>query len=282
MFTSPRLRYALAAAMLSLAALPGYASDDRRHPPSPQDDVLLACADRNGELRLVESHRDCRRNELPVRWSVRGPQGPQGEIGPQGPQGLTGPRGETGPQGERGPQGEPGPQGEQGPQGDVGPQGAQGPAGPGFSGSQHYALGNGDFRGVTPATQLVMFPIAPPRGVYVTGGGDARLVAGVHLPQNAIVTDVTVRGFDATAAADLRVELLAQDQMSGTTTPLQGGPFGSTGSPGAFNESVPVNTVIDNHNFHYFVHVTSSTTAWGPQLQVLGVVISYRMPAPTE
>ena len=251
--------------MVALAALPGYASDERRDLPSPQSDMLLACAERNGELRLVESHRECRRNEVPVRWNVRGPQGSQGEAGPQGPQGPTGP------------------QGEQGPQGELGPQGARGPAGPGFSGPQYYALGNGDFRGVTPATQLVMFPVAPPRGVYVTGGGDARLVAGVHLPQNAIVTDVTVRGFDGTAAADLRVEFVAQDQLSGASTPLHAVPLGSTGSAGAFNETAAVNAVaIDNLNFHYFVHVTSSTPAWGPQLQVLGVVISYRMPTPTE
>jgi hypothetical protein len=252
MFSSPRLRYALAAASLWLAAVPGYASDDR-NPPTPQDDVLLGCVERNGELRLVDSHRECRRHELPVRWNVRGPQGTQGEIGPQGPQG------------------------------DVGPQGAQGPAGPGFSGPQYYALGNGDFRGITLATQLVMFPIAPPRGVYVTGGGDARLVAGVHLPQNAVVTEIAVRGFDGTPAADLRVEFLAQDQLSGATTPVHALPFGSNGNTGAFNETAAVSGLsIDNSNFHYFVHVTSSTAAWGPQLQMFGLVITYRMPTPTE
>jgi Collagen triple helix repeat (20 copies) len=274
MFKSPQLRSALAAAMLWLAAAPLYASDDRRNPPPPQDDVMLACADRSGELRLVESHRECRRNEAPVRWNVVGPRGTQGDMGPQGPQGPEGAKGETGPKGE------PGVQGETGAQGDVGPQGARGPAGPGFSGTQYYTLGNGDFRGVTLATQLVMFPIAPPRGLYVTAGGDARLVAGVHLPQNAIVTDVTVRGLDASAAADLRVEFLAQDQMSGATTPLTAGPFGSTGNAGAFNETTPVSSVsIDNQNFHYFVHVTSSAASWGPQLQVFGIVITYRMPA---
>ena len=56
----------------------------------------------NGQLRVVRAASDCRPSELAVRWSERGPAGPQGERGLQG---------------ERGPQGEQGLQGEQGPQG---------------------------------------------------------------------------------------------------------------------------------------------------------------------
>jgi hypothetical protein len=280
MFTSPRLRHAVAAAAVWLAAAPGYSSDQKHSSPALQDGVMLACVERSGDLRFVESHAECRRNETPVRWNVRGPQGPQGETGPQGAQGLTG---ATGERGQQGPAGAQGAQGEAGPRGDVGPQGARGPAGPGFSGLQYYTVGNGDFRGVTPATQLVMFPLNPPRGLFVTGGGDARLIAGIHLPQNAKVTEIAVRGFDATAAADLRVELVAQDQITGATTPLHDLPFGSAANVGLFNEAAAVNAVaIDNRNFQYFVHVTSSTPAWGPQLQLLGIVITYTMPEPAE
>ena len=58
--------------------------------------------------------------------SLRGEQGPQGEVGPQGPAGEQGPQGEVGPQGPQGEKGDKGDQGEVGPQG---PQGEQGPAG---------------------------------------------------------------------------------------------------------------------------------------------------------
>jgi hypothetical protein len=265
MLTPPRFALAVVATML-LAPLPGLASDQRhdpRVPPGPHDGVLLACADRQGDLRVVDSHDECRRNETPVRWNIRGPEGPQGE---QGPQGVAGPQGL---------------QGEQGPQGDIGPQGARGPAGPGFSGTQFYAVGNGDFRGVSPATQLVMFGVQPPRGVHVAGTADLRLVAGVHLPQNAVISDITLRGTDASPTSDLRVELIAQDQLSSAATPLHM-PVASSGVPGPFSVSAAVDSaIVDNQNFHYFVHV-SSTATWGPPLQVLGVVVTYTMPLPTE
>ena len=64
--------------------------------------------------------------------SLKGAQGPQGEIGPQGPAGEKGDQGEVGPQGEQGPagiDGQDGEQGEVGPQGPAGEKGEQGPAG---------------------------------------------------------------------------------------------------------------------------------------------------------
>lgn len=55
-------------------------------------------ADRRGagQLRVVDSPEDCRRNETPISWSREGPQGPQGPEGPQGPQGPEGPPGPPG------------------------------------------------------------------------------------------------------------------------------------------------------------------------------------------
>jgi Collagen triple helix repeat (20 copies) len=270
-----RVVFGLAAAMLCIGTA-AQASDPRADVPQPlPDGVILACADRQGDLRIVESHEECRRNETPVRWNVRGPQGPRGEIGPQG---LPGPRGEQGPQGEQGPAGPQGPAGEPGPKGETGPQGARGPAGPGFSGTQYYTVGSGDLRGVTPASQVLAFPAGPsPRGIYVNSG-EPRLIAGVHLPQNAVISEVSLRGADLNATSDLRVELIAQDQMSGAPAPLHAA-FGSTGSSGLFDVSTPVDSaVVDNRNFYYLVQVTS-TGPWGQALQVLGVVITYTMPA---
>ena len=89
MVTSPRLPVVLATAILWLAAGPGYASDRKPDPaPVPADGVLRACADKHGDLRLVESHDECRRSETPVFWSVQGPQGPQGVPGIPGQPGV--------------------------------------------------------------------------------------------------------------------------------------------------------------------------------------------------
>lgn len=91
--------------------------------------VINACQARgNGQLRVVSSARDCRRNEQAISWNAQGPQGP---AGPQGAQGLPGPQGATGPAGAPGTAG---PQGEAGPQGLTGPQGPAGPPGPAGSG----------------------------------------------------------------------------------------------------------------------------------------------------
>ena len=84
--------------------------------------VLNACVQKNsGNMRLVDSSDDCRKNENIVSWNVQGsagPDGPQGEPGQEGPKGDPG---EPGSQGPEGPQGEPGPAG---PQGDPGPAGS--------------------------------------------------------------------------------------------------------------------------------------------------------------
>jgi hypothetical protein len=277
MVKSPRRHLALAIATLWLASPFAYASDRKADPElPPADGVLRACADKHGNLRMVDSLDECRRNETPVLWNIRGPQGPTGEIGPQGIEGQVGPQG---PQGNEGPAGRQGEQGEQGPPGDVGPQGAQGPAGPGFSGTQYYTVGSGDLRGVTPASQVIAFPAGPhPRGIYVASG-ESRLIAGIHLPQNAVIGEVSLRGADANATADLRVELIAQDQLSGVPTPLHPA-FGSSGNAGLFSVSAPVDSAtVDNRNFYYLVQVTS-TGPWGQALQVLSVVITYTMPAP--
>ena len=250
MRTTLRLPLAVATAMILLAA-PAAASGSSDVTSAPTaGDVILACANKQGDVRIVESHADCRRNETPVRWNVRGPEGPRGPVGPQGPQG---------------------------PQGPEGPQGAQGPPGPGFSGTQYYTVGSADLRGVSPASQIVAFPAGPaPRGIYVSAG-ETRLLGGIHLPQNAVITEVSLRGSDVSAASDLRVELIAQDQLSGVPTVLHA-PVGSSGNAGLFGVSTPVDSaVVDNRNFSYFVQVTS-TGPWGQSLQVTGVVVTYTMP----
>jgi hypothetical protein len=142
-------------------------------------------------------------------------------------------------------------------------------------------VGSADFRGVSPATLVAAFPLGPaPRGVYVQAG-ENRLVAPIHLPQNAVINEISFRGSDASPGSDLRVDVLAQDQLSGNVIPLHPAPLASSGNAGLFNASTAVNSPVDNNNFYYLVQVTS-TGPWGPSLQVLSVVITYTMPEPAE
>lgn len=94
-------------------------------PASPvvhaQGGVIYACVASSGLLRYVSSAAECRTSEVPVEWSIVGPQGP---AGPQGETGATGAQGETGPTGSQGPQGDTGATGPQGPEGAQGPAGA--------------------------------------------------------------------------------------------------------------------------------------------------------------
>ena len=109
-----------------LAAAPtGGAIAVARGPHSSRT-VIQACVRKDGRLRLVAANAACRRNEHPISWNVRGPQG---EPGPQGPPGPAGANGAPGLDGAQGPPGADGAQGPPGPQGERGPQGPKGDTG---------------------------------------------------------------------------------------------------------------------------------------------------------
>lgn len=103
-----------------------------------EDDVIYACANKQGKLRVIDGE-ECKKNERLLAWSVvgtggeqgpPGPQGQKGDTGPMGPQGGQGPMGPQGLRGATGAKGDKGEQGQQGLAGAAGPQGPKGEAGP--------------------------------------------------------------------------------------------------------------------------------------------------------
>ena len=70
-----------------------------------QSGVIIACVASNGSLRYVSSAAACRNNEVPVEWSIVGPQGATGATGETGATGAQGPAGPQGPEGAQGPAG---------------------------------------------------------------------------------------------------------------------------------------------------------------------------------
>lgn len=62
-------------------------------------EVIHACADGRGILRMIHAGGSCTSTETPVNWNVQGTQGvsgPTGATGAQGPAGPAGARGLTG------------------------------------------------------------------------------------------------------------------------------------------------------------------------------------------
>ena len=60
-------------------------------------DTIQACRNlRHGLVRIAVNPSECKRNEVPLAWSTRGPAGPKGDSGPAGAKGDTGPAGPKG------------------------------------------------------------------------------------------------------------------------------------------------------------------------------------------
>ncbi len=129
----------LVVAFAALALLGGAAFANERSPSRRADDVIVACAKKSGQIRLVATAAACKRRESAVKWNIagqkgdpgaKGETGPAGAPGPQGSPGAVGPPGPAGPAGAQGASGERGAAGPQGPAGAAGAQGAVGPQGP--------------------------------------------------------------------------------------------------------------------------------------------------------
>lgn len=137
----------VAAAMVGGAFAAGHGLTAKRQ--AAASNVLFACVktkkneDAEGQIRMVNTLADCKKNETGIQWNIVGPPGPQGL---QGVPGIPGPKGETG---ATGPQGLSGPQGVAGPQGATGATGPEGPAGPqgaaGQSGGGSLTSPSGEF-----------------------------------------------------------------------------------------------------------------------------------------
>src|SRR4051812_14804658 len=82
--------------------------------------VITGCYDtklKTGNLRIIDSSKQCLTGETRITWNQRGPAGAAGAPGAPGKQGEQGQQGQQGEQGEQGPPGEQGLPGETGPQG---------------------------------------------------------------------------------------------------------------------------------------------------------------------
>jgi type VI secretion system secreted protein Hcp len=87
-----RKRFAAVAAVLAVGTVGvaiGWAA-------SGDTNQINACADKQGNLRMLSGSDACTAKEAAVHWSVTGPQGAQGPQGAPGAQGPAGPQGPPG------------------------------------------------------------------------------------------------------------------------------------------------------------------------------------------
>lgn len=81
------------------------ASSGRAGGPQPGGNLVAACVSGTGQLAWFEQSNPghkCADGLYTWKWSVTGPQGPQGSPGPRGYPGPQGPQGDTGAQGPSG------------------------------------------------------------------------------------------------------------------------------------------------------------------------------------
>lgn len=201
-------------------------------------DVIYACANGSGVLRVVAAPNACNRGESPLQWNVTGPQGPAGPMGAQGPQGLTGPMGPAGAPGPRGPVGL---TGAMGPAGPAGPAGAQGPQGPvGLTGAMGLAGPAGPAGGPGPqgpqgipgvsGLQIVSqqgTKASCPSGKFALGGG--AVADGNAAQSNLADNNVVSASFPSGASAwGATFSLISTDQYGQPSSFLFGGGSGTT------------------------------------------------------
>lgn len=226
--------------------------------------------DVNGPIRCRSGGIEFPDGTVQTTAALTGPRGPAGPQGPQGAEGLQGqmgpagpqgPAGNDGPQGPAGPRGAQGPQGAQGAQGPQGSQGPQGPAGKGYTGTQYYVTGAGNFQAVAD-NQVARFAVNSPNGGYsFLVGGTSAMVAPVHLPTGARIEAIRLRGYDTIASTNIKVSLVAKRHTSSATTTLAEFTT-NNGSPGFFDVQANFLHSVDHQTYSYYLRAELIGGGW--------------------
>jgi len=132
---------------------------------------------------------------------------------------------------------------------------------------QYFTIGS---EGFVPGSNVDYFNTYGNGGAYIVSGSGG-MVAPVHLPQGAVVTEFRVYYYDL-SAGDLDVTLYRQGFNSSY---LQMANVSSSGTPGYSSgvDTVISSATIDNTSYSYMVDAYS--TAWDSNLKIKAAVIVY-------
>jgi hypothetical protein len=134
--------------------------------------------------------------------------------------------------------------------------------------AQYFVVGG---EGFVPGSNVDYFNTYGNGGAYIVSGSGA-LVAPVHLPHGAVVTELRVFFYD-NSSSDMTVSLDLQGMSGGYSTMAR---VSSSGAPGYMSETDTTITsaTIDNLAYSYLVYAYCS--AWdGGNLKIKGAVIRY-------
>jgi hypothetical protein len=139
------------------------------------------------------------------------------------------------------------------------------------SGVQYFTIGS---EGFVPGSNVDYFNTYGMGGAYIVSGNGG-MVAPVHLPNGAVVTEFRVYYYD-NSPGDLYVVLYGQTFSSGY---FQLALVTSSGTPGYSNgvDTTIDSATIDNTSYSYMVDAAS--TAWDSNLRIKAVVIKYSVNA---
>ncbi|HEY5910073.1 MAG TPA: hypothetical protein VJA21_05655 [Verrucomicrobiae bacterium] len=142
------------------------------------------------------------------------------------------------------------------------------------SGQQYYMLGGEAFC----PTANVNYTNLPgtARGAFIVSGSGT-MVAPVHLPHGAVITEFRVYYMD-NSTADLYIVLRAREFTDpNMITNYEMASFSTAGTSGNTNQSttwVSWNTV-DNRNCSYVV--VASSSSWSSNLRIVGALVAYKV-----
>ncbi len=134
--------------------------------------------------------------------------------------------------------------------------------------TQYFVVGG---EGFVPGSNVDYFNTYGNGGAYIISGSGA-LVAPVHLPHGAVVTEFRVFFYD-TSSSDMTVSLDLQGMSGGYSTMAR---VSSSGAPGYMSETDTTisSATIDNLAYSYLIY--AFCPAWdGGNLKIKGAVIRY-------
>lgn len=265
------------------------------------DDEDRSEARSRGQLRIVASGDECRKDERAISWNQTGPAGatgaagalgatgPMGPTGPTGAQGATGLMGPTGAQGATGSAGPTGAQGGTGAQGATGPKGDTGPIGPTGTVSGIDALAGTPCNVGTTApgslevtydtagkVSITCRPALVTLTVTKSGSGTGRVTSGANVDCGAVCSHAYAPGTSVTlsAAPDAFTSFTSWSGPCTGSAPTCTFAITSNVSVGAQFTALPGNLAIELLSQPTFVFFSTPSTVYWPDGNVTGGVVA--------
>jgi hypothetical protein len=136
--------------------------------------------------------------------------------------------------------------------------------------TEYQSFGKADFRTPVNVNQALLVT----DGIYYMASGSSPIEFPIHLPHNALITNVKVYYTDNSNTNNLSFTLLSNQIDSNFATINNTSSSGTT--LGILSLNITPNLTVDNQNYHYYFHA-QPTSSWlnNSTLGLMSVVITY-------